>query len=519
LAAIVGGLYMFICMLSFLADGFRLLAGREAGKIFRNSKVFDNPIAGMLVGVLVTVLVQSSSTSTSIVITMVAADLFTVKQAIYLVMGANIGTSVTSTIVAISQSSEKNDFRRAFAGATVHDMFNFLTVMLLLPFEAASGYLRHFSGALMPDGLTSGNKPPDMLKKLTKPFTKALISVDKKLISQIAAADTPEELEALEGKVMLKKFFGCEPSEGCGLSDAAAGVIVLIGSLTVLCLCLMLVVYMLKSILKGRVAVWLHRTVNGDVPDIKMGSVTVPMGWVSGYLAIVVGMLVTLAVQSSSITTSALTPLVGVGVIKIERMYPTVLGANIGTCITGVLAALAADASKLYLTLQVAYAHLLFNLTGIFIFYTIWPLRALPINAAKFLGNTTAEYRWFAVTYIFVAFFIIPLIFFAFSLAGTGTFVVMLTLTLLLVAFVTIVNVMQARAPNKLPPVLKTWESLPLWMRSLEPLDRVVCMPLTSNMGKVMPCCFKNSKAVEHTAPATSTSKPDPTYIVPTSAA
>ena len=129
--------------------------------------------------------------------------------------------------------------------------------------------------------------------------------------------------------------------------------LVLIGSLAVLCLCLMLVVTMLKSILKGRVAVWLHRTVNGEVPDLRFGSFTLPLHWLSGYLAIVVGMLVTLAVQSSSITTSALTPLVGVGVIRLERMYPTVLGANIGTCITGVLAALAADASKLYLTLQV----------------------------------------------------------------------------------------------------------------------------------------------------------------------
>merc|ERR1711998_426745 len=114
--------------------------------------VFDNPIAAMLVGVLVTVLVQSSSTSTSIVITMVAADLFTVKQAIYLVMGANIGTSVTSTIVALGSSSGKNDFRRAFAAATVHDMFNFLTVALLLPIEAATGYLRHLSGAMIPAG-------------------------------------------------------------------------------------------------------------------------------------------------------------------------------------------------------------------------------------------------------------------------------------------------------------------------------------------------------------------------------
>merc|ERR1712078_946500 len=100
--------------------------------------LFNNPIAGVLVGVLVTVLVQSSSTSTSIIITMVAADLLTVRQAISLIMGANIGTSVTSTIVALAQSGNRNEFRRAFAAATVHDMFNFLTVVVLLPIEAAS---------------------------------------------------------------------------------------------------------------------------------------------------------------------------------------------------------------------------------------------------------------------------------------------------------------------------------------------------------------------------------------------
>merc|ERR1711998_117204 len=119
------------------------------GKIFRNSKIFDNPIAAMLVGVLVTVLVQSSSTSTSIVITMVAADLFTVKQAIFLVMGANIGTSVTSTIVALGQSTDRAEFRRAFAAATVHDMFNFINVLVLLPIEAMTGYLYNLSLAII----------------------------------------------------------------------------------------------------------------------------------------------------------------------------------------------------------------------------------------------------------------------------------------------------------------------------------------------------------------------------------
>uniref|UniRef100_A0A7S4ILM7 Sodium-dependent phosphate transport protein 2B n=1 Tax=Prymnesium polylepis TaxID=72548 RepID=A0A7S4ILM7_9EUKA len=211
------------------------------------------------------------------------------------------------------------------------------------------------------------------------------------------------------------------------------------------------------------------------------------MAWLSGYVAIVVGMLVTLAVQSSSITTSALTPLVGVGVVKLERMYPTVLGANIGTCITGVLAALAADASKLYLTLQVAYAHLLFNITGILIFYCVWPLRALPINAAKFLGDTTAEYRWFALAYILVAFFLIPIVFLAFSLAGTACFVVMISITLTIALIVVVINVLQRFKPSVLPAKLRTWEFLPKYMRSLEPMDRLVCLPLIANVVKMCP--------------------------------
>merc|ERR1711998_575028 len=328
-------------------------------------------------------------TSTSIVITMVAADLFTVKQAISLVMGANIGTSVTSTIVALAQSADKNEFRRAFAAATVHDMFNFLTVLVFLPLEAATGYLYNLSLGLISDDLKSAERPPDILKAITKPFTKAIMSVDKKQITKIAGGDA--------GKHMLKHFLGITHDDGLG--DGAAGVIILIVALTILCVTLFLIVYTLKSLLKGRIAVWLHASVNGNVPDLKCGGITIPMGWLAGYLSILMGLGITICVQSSSITTSALTPLVGVGVIKIERMYPTVLGANIGTCITGVLAALAADGAKLYLTLQVVYAHLFFNLTGIVIWYGIWPLRRIPINAAKFLGNTTAEYKWFAVAY------------------------------------------------------------------------------------------------------------------------
>merc|ERR1711998_381381 len=106
-------------------------------------------------------------------------------------MGANIGTSVTSTIVALGQSIDRGEFRRAFAAATVHDMFNFMTVLVFLPIEAATGYLFRLSEALIyaSPNLRKGAKPPDMLKALTKPFTSIVMKVDKKAITKIATAD------------------------------------------------------------------------------------------------------------------------------------------------------------------------------------------------------------------------------------------------------------------------------------------------------------------------------------------
>ena len=452
---------------------------------------------------MVTVLVQSSSTSTSIFITMVAAELLTVKQAIPLVMGANVGTSVTSTIVALGQSGNPDEFRRAFAAATVHDMFNFMSVLVLLPLEAITSYLFTLSKALIDasPGL-SGEKPPDILKKLTKPFTSKIISVNKKLINELAeASQTLDCAHVAPGSVdyagescydekqkesMLKHLFGDKDIDA---SDTLVGALVLLGALAILCISLFVIVYLLKSILKGNVAVWLHKSVNGQVPDIKIGeNIRIPMGWLSGYLAMLVGMGLTICVQSSSITTSALTPLVGIGVLKVERMYPTVLGANIGTCITGVLAALAADPEKIALTLQVAYAHLFFNLSGIFIWYGIWPLRAVPIRLAKALGDTTAKYRWFALAYLAVCFFIVPAIFMGFSLAGDAPLLVLITLCIITAVFVGTVNVMQARFPERLPIKLRTWAWLPEPLRSLRPYDEHLFQPL----GRVCICCKSN---------------------------
>ncbi|CAG2116977.1 unnamed protein product, partial [Medioppia subpectinata] len=171
-------LYFFICSLDFLSSAFRLVGSRAAGRIISDSDLLKNPVVGLMIGVLVTVLVQSSSTSTSIVVTMVGSHLIKVREAIPIVMGANIGTSVTNTIVSLMQATDRNEFRLAFAAATVHDMFNWLTVIVLLPIEVSTHYLELMTDALIQgDWKRDNSTNTEFLGRLTKPFTKLVIEV------------------------------------------------------------------------------------------------------------------------------------------------------------------------------------------------------------------------------------------------------------------------------------------------------------------------------------------------------
>lgn len=506
---LIGLLYLFICSLGFLSDAFRLLGGKTAGSVFNDSALLSNPITGLMIGILATVLVQSSSTSTSIVVTMVASGIIEVRPAIPIIMGANIGTSVTNTLVSIAQSGNRRQFRRAFAGATVHDMFNWLTVIILLPLEVATGYLYRLTCLVVQacnlQTFKGGNQ--DLLKKLTKPFTKLVIQIDKKVIEKIASGHSE-----YADKSLIKKFCVFEKVvttqnatvqqnvssvvdgtetfvlknmtdevdvtekigvERCGalfsqfdLSDTAAGIILLVVSLTILCTCLVLVVKLLNSMLKGAIAKAIRRTINADFPGC--------LRHLTGYVAILIGAIMTILVQSSSVFTSTLTPLVGLGLIKIERMYPLTLGSNIGTTMTGVLAALAAPGEKIDIALQIALCHLFFNISGIVLFYPVPVLRRMPIRAAKFLGSTTSRYRWFAVFYLISMFLLLPAFVFALSLAGKIAFISVGSAIFLLITMIILLNLLQKKRPKVLPKRLKTWEFLPLCLRSLEPYDRIV---------------------------------------------
>ncbi|XP_030003615.1 solute carrier family 34 member 2a [Sphaeramia orbicularis] len=520
IALLLGFLYMFICSLDILSSAFQLVGGKAAGDIFQDNSVLSNPLAGLVIGVLVTLLVQSSSTSSSIVVSMVSSGLLTVQLAVPIIMGTNIGTSVTNTLVAMTQAGDRSTFRRAFAGATVHDFFNWLSVLVLLPLEVATGYLYVVTKLIIDSFNIQSGEAPDLLNVITDVLTESIIQLDESVISGIATGD-PEA----RNKSLIKKW--CQTftnttlmnvtvpgPENCtdplfcwddgnqtitlknvsktynigkckhlfvdvALPDLAVGLILLALSLLVLCSCLVLIVKLLNSMLKGQVAAVIKKILNTDFPF--------PFGWVTGYIAIIVGAGMTFVVQSSSVFTSAITPLVGIGVISIERAYPLSLGSNIGTTTTAILAAMASPGDTLGNALQIALVHFLFNITGIVLWYPV-PFTRIPIRLAKSLGSVTASYRWFAAVYIIFCFFLLPLFVFSLSLAGWKVLVGVGVPLIVLLIFIIVINVLQKRKPGCLPAVLRSWDFLPLWAHSLAPWDKVVSV-ITAKCCCCCKCC------------------------------
>ena len=398
-------LYFFLLGLDLLGAAAKVMGGCTAGSLFGDE---TNPVAALCIGILVTVLLQSSSTTTSIIVSLVGADSIGVKSGIYMVMGANIGTSVTNTIVAMGQMGDGDQLERAFAGATVHDMFNFCSVIVLFPVELITNYLYHLSKAMLPDSMgEKQDKWEGPLKKIVGPLANKIIIANKDVSKDIAkgtkkcsdyypviCTGSASYENCIPGLIKCDKdtndcpvFFQKNATEH---DDKVSGGVCFFLALIILCTCLVALVKILQKMLLGTSRRILYKATN-----------------INGYLAMVIGTGITLLVQSSSITTSALTPLVGMNVIQLEQMLPLTLGANIGTTFTGIMASLVSSRLE---ALQVALCHFWFNISGIIIWYPIPVMRNVPLNAARKLGKVTRVWKLFPIVYIFCVFFLAPLI-------------------------------------------------------------------------------------------------------------
>ncbi|CAF0771647.1 unnamed protein product [Brachionus calyciflorus] len=452
IAGVIFCLYFFVVSLNLMSTSFPLIAGRYASEAFRSSVVLTNPLAGLMIGILSTVIVQSSSTSTSIVVSLVASEIVPVKYAIPIIMGSNIGTSITSTLVALSQANDKERFRLSFSGATIHDMFNLLSVAVMIPLEIVFHYLEITSGILVE--LFIKNSPhteePKLLNTITKPLTDSIIQIDKSILDLIASNKSYENATLI--KRICKRFY-IQRNLLARMANR-------------------------HSLFNGPVAKVIQKIVNSDLPGI--------FKHMTGLVAITLGCILTIIVQSSSVFTSTLTPLVGMGLVTIERVFPLTLGSNIGTTITGILASVSGPSKTLKYSMQIALCHTIFNITGILIWYPLPFLRRVPIKLARMLGDTTAEYKWFAIAYLIGFFFIIPLLTFGLSLMGMVVFGIVSFILIVTVLSIITLKLLQEKRPDILPLKLRTFDFLPLALRSLEPLDSFIKKNLC-----FLKCCHK----------------------------
>jgi sodium-dependent phosphate cotransporter len=351
---VLGLLYLFLVGVSVLEAGIKGLGSGVQEQLFES---VSNPLAGLFVGVLATVLVQSSSVSTSTIVGLVASGIIGVDEAVPMIMGANIGTTVTNTLASLANVRRSDEFRRGFQAATVHDFFNILAVSVLLPLQLATGFL-----------------------------SEAAAWIGERLVGSGGAEFKSPLKEAVKEPVGWVE----DVIDWLGVSGTAAGIVLIVVGLIIIFGSLALVTKNMRELVADR----LEQSIN---QLLERGG---------GLMAMALGLVFTVAVQSSSITTATMIPLAAAGIITLRNIYPVTLGANVGTTVTALLAALATGEQA---AVTVAITHTLFNITGILLFYPVRVLRDIPIRLAEGLARIAVQRPPIAILYTVGMFVIVPL--------------------------------------------------------------------------------------------------------------
>ncbi len=350
-STIVAKVTLIILAVLFFLMSIDLVITALSGSLnFINENLLSNalnPFVGLFLGLLVTAIIQSSSTTSTMVVALVASGTLSLGEAVPIIMGANIGTTLTSTIVALGFISNKRAFRRAVAVGTIHDFYNIILVLILFPLEYYYG----------------------VLSRVSFYFS-----------------------ELLYGKSVSESSAFTDTVLGSGLTNQFVlwvnnSVLILIISFALLFASIKLLTWIIKRTIIGESESRLQSFVFGK--PIKSFS------W---------GVLLTAAIQSSSVTTSILVPLAAADKIKLNNAFTFIIGANVGTTLTALIAAgFRSEAAA-----TIAIAHLLFNLTGAVIFMSLPVFRKLLVHFVKEFSYAVARYRLIGLTYIIVTFFLLP---------------------------------------------------------------------------------------------------------------
>ncbi len=345
IVGVVLALYLFIVGVGGMGEAFKLFGKEFAERLLTAT---SNPITAICIGILATSMVQSSSTSTSIIVGMVAGGALSGQAAVFMIMGANIGTSITSMLVSLGHMHRKVELERAFAVSSLHCFFNICTVAILLPLEWSTGWLSG-AAAYSAEAFSGmgGMRLSNPMKAATQP-----------LIDFIA--------------------FLCFQN----------GWIMLVATISLTFGMLVAIVKLLRSMVLEK----LERFFDTHL-------------FKNSGRAMFFGLVLTFAVQTSSVPTALVVPLAGAGILRLIQVYPYCLGSNMGTTMTAMLAALSTGSE---VAVKAAFAHLLFNVLGILIIWPIPFIRRIPMKVAQRMGALAGRYRVFPVAFISLVYFFVP---------------------------------------------------------------------------------------------------------------
>ena len=348
-AGIISSLYLFLVGIAGMSSAIKRKGSEFAETVLTTT---SDPFIALFIGIFATVLFQSSSTTTSLIVGMVSSGSLTIASSIPMIMGANIGTTVTNTIVSVGHINKGTEFKRAFAASTVHDFFNIMAVAIVFPIEM----IFH------------------PLQKTSEWFALKMFGKIENI--EVLQAKSPIKLAVKSGSKFIQKF------------TFDNDIFYLVLSVFITFLMLYSIVKLLKSLVLKKIEGFFDQYIFN-----------------TALKAMLFGVIITIMVQSSSITTSLVVPLAGAGVLTLRQIFPFTLGANIGTTVTALLAAITGTVSALV----AAFSHLLFNITGIVIIYCIPALRNIPLKCAKIISEQAVTKKYLPLLYLFFIFVLVPL--------------------------------------------------------------------------------------------------------------
>ena len=341
-------LLLFLFALDLMVSSLQHIGKNVAETIISAT---SNPFTGLFIGLLITAMIQSSSATTSLTVALVASGSITLESAVPIIMGANIGTTITSSIVSLGFISKKKEFRRAVAAGTYHSFFNILTAIILFPLE----YYYQFLSAIS--------------QRIANYFFTP--SLEK-------AANTTSHF-----------WSGFNPVIDFIVDKVSSGFILTLLSFGLL----------FASII-------LFRKLISNLIPVKSPERFSHFFFKNQFKSFMWGLGTTAAIRSSTITTSLVVPLVAQKLVTLKKAAPFIMGANVGTTITAFIAVtLNSNTSG---AISIAIAHFLFNFIGVLIFFPIPVLRRIPIELSSTLGKLTLKYRLVGLVYILLTFFFIP---------------------------------------------------------------------------------------------------------------